>query len=618
MRAMSNKSQTRKSKWRFWRTEVRFWELSGLSGLFGCSTERGTTPPATACRTIGLDSTAGRHWVQLAVFAAALGLLIATMPRDVRPYDEGLILFGSARVQSGDIPYRDFYANYGPGQFYVLATLFKVFGPSVLVERLWDLLIRACTVLVVYLIVDRTWNRRRALLISLLVTMWLSYFEFYGYPVFPCLLLSLLSLYCLISIYRGYRATAPLLASGVCVGITILFRPDIGIAAGAGGAFTLGLFHIAQKLDARQRTRALLRSGTIYLTGIALASGPALVLLFAAGATHDMLVDIVFIPARIYVRMRSLPFPSLGAIAADRTHLKFASLERLAVYLPLLGVLLGVAAAWALRSDQQSATTAGQQAVRSQRLWTLFQLIIFSLLFFFKGWVRVEPLHMALSIVPSLIILGVCRLHLHSRRAEILSGIGVLCLLVTSLPPIQHALARPLHLISRTEDVTSSNGAVGFVSSTPAVRPEGSGCFPPKGLERIRCLTIPEEQAEAIHYIQQHTTENEGIFVGSNRHDKIFVNDVLFYFASKRSSVTKWHQFDPGVQTTGEIQSEIVAELQRARPRYIVLNSRWDNVNEPNESARSSGVKTLDQYIGANYQVVASFGTISVLQYQQH
>jgi len=615
MRAMSSKSQTTKSKWRFWQTEVRFW---GLAGLFGCSTERGTTSQATPCRTINLDSTAGRRWVQLVVFTAALGLLIATMSRNVGPYDEGLILFGSARVQAGDIPYRDFYANYGPGQFYALATLFKVFGPSVLIERLWDLLIRTCTVLVVYLIVDSTWNRRTALLISLLVTIWLSYFEFYGYPVFPCLLFALLSLYCLVPIYRGYRATAPLLVSGVCVGITILFRPDIGIAAGAGGAFTLGLFHIAQEPDARQRASALLHSGTIYLTGIALASGPALVLLFAAGAAHNMLVDLVFIQARIYVRMRSLPFPSLGGIAADLTHLKFASLDGLAAYLPVLGVLLGVMAAWASRGDQQQyAATAGQQEVSSQRLWTLVQLTIFSLLFFFKGWVRAEPLHMALSIVPSLIILGVCRLHLHSREAKVLSSIGVLCLLVTSLPPIQHALVRPLHLIWRTEDVTSSNGAIGFVSSKPAVPPEGSGCFPPRGLERIRCLTIPEEQAEAIHYIQQHTTESEGIFVGLNRHDKIFENDVLFYFASKRSSVTKWHQFDPGVQTTGDVQSEIVAELQTARPRYIVLNSRWENKNEPNESARSSGVKTLDQYIGANYRVVASFGTISILRSQQ-
>jgi hypothetical protein len=99
------------------------WELAGL---FGCSTERGTTPQATACRTIDLDSTAGRRWVQLAVFAAALGLLIATMSRNVRPYDEGLILFGSARVQSGDIPYRDFYANYGPAS----STLWRHYSKS--------------------------------------------------------------------------------------------------------------------------------------------------------------------------------------------------------------------------------------------------------------------------------------------------------------------------------------------------------------------------------------------------------------------------------------------------------------------------------------------------------
>jgi L-lactate utilization protein LutB len=92
---------------------------------------------------------------------------------------------------------------------------------------------------------------------------------------------------------------------------------------------------------------------------------------------------------------------------------------------------------------------------------------------------------------------------------------------------------------------------------------------------------------------------------------------MCYYFVSKRSSVTKWHQFDPGVQTTREIQSEIVTELQANRARYVVLTSEWDDWMEPNESARSSGVRLLDQYIRANYRIVASFGTTSILQYQQ-
>jgi hypothetical protein len=117
-----------------------------------------------------------------------------------------------------------------------------------------------------------------------------------------------------------------------------------------------------------------------------------------------------------------------------------------------------------------------------------------------------------------------------------------------------------------------------------------------------------------IHYIQQHTAGNEAIFVGLNRHDKIFCNDPLLYFLSKRPSVTKWHQFDPGVQTTMEIQSEMVAELQTRRPRCLVLSSEWDNVEEPNESAHSSGVTVLDQFIRAYYRAVATFGTLTILE----
>ena len=57
-------------------------------------------------------------------FCVSFSLLFASMNRDVSRYDEGLVLFGAVRVLHGDVPYRDFYANYGPAQFYVLAGLF--------------------------------------------------------------------------------------------------------------------------------------------------------------------------------------------------------------------------------------------------------------------------------------------------------------------------------------------------------------------------------------------------------------------------------------------------------------------------------------------------------------
>jgi hypothetical protein len=65
------------------------------------------------------------------------------MDRELAVYDEGVILTGAMRVLAGDVPHGDFYANYGPGAFYVVAALFKLFGTSAIVERAYDTLVRA-------------------------------------------------------------------------------------------------------------------------------------------------------------------------------------------------------------------------------------------------------------------------------------------------------------------------------------------------------------------------------------------------------------------------------------------------------------------------------------------
>jgi hypothetical protein len=535
--------------------------------------------------------------------------VIITINRRVGPYDEALILVGSTRVLAGDIPYRDFYANYGPAQFYVLAALFKVFGPSVLVERLWDLLVRSCVVLVIYLIVDRTWGRWRAIFLAALTGMWLSYFENYGYPVFPCLLFSLLSLYCLVPVYRGSRPIASLLASGVCVGITILFRHDVGIATALGGALTLGLFHLTQNPDPRQKIRAMLWSAAIYSGGIALAVVPPLALLVAAGAAQDMLDDLVLTPARIYVRMRSLPFSSVVQLARDAIHLGHMRQEynepSLAVYLPILAVSLGVLTLADYGKNRGTADSADNQVLASQRLWILVQLSVFSLLFFFKGWVRPQAIQMALAIVPSVVIVTVCQMQARSRAAKILSAVGIAYLLFISLTPMWYADAR---FEGNLAWAAESSGVLG-----PAEAVNGD-CFPPPELQRLRCFYTRPEYLPVVQYIEQHTADSEAILVGNDRHDKIAAGNMLLYFLSNRAPVTKWHHFDPGVQTTMEIQSEMVGELQTRRPRYVVLSSEWDNSEEPNESARSSGVTILDQYIHMNYRAVTAFGPISILE----
>ena len=123
-----------------------------------------------------------------------------------------------------------------------------------------------------------------------------------------------------------------------------------------------------------------------------------------------------------------------------------------------------------------------------------------------------------------------------------------------------------------------------------------------------------DDRTAAIQFIQQNTSPEQRTFIGLARHDKIFANDVSAYFLTNRLPATKWHHFDPGLQTSTEIQNEIIANLEASKPQYIWIESTWDGMREPNDSAKSSGIKILDEYIANYYQRFQTFGTISILQ----
>jgi hypothetical protein len=65
------------------------------------------------------------------------------MDRAVNVYDEGIILTSAMRITAGDFIHRDFYANYGPAEFYIVSWLFNVFGQNIFAARIFDLIVRA-------------------------------------------------------------------------------------------------------------------------------------------------------------------------------------------------------------------------------------------------------------------------------------------------------------------------------------------------------------------------------------------------------------------------------------------------------------------------------------------
>ena len=166
-------------------------------------------------------------WVRYSILFC-LGALLsgAAVWWGINPHDEGLVLQAGARVSEGQLPYRDFYANYGPGQYFLIGGLDLVFGPSLLTWRIVRVALDATVALAAYGLARRDAPE------SLALGAWLAVVGAMTFPSLPhpnatALALGLGAL----ALARRTPATA-----GALAGAAFAFRFDIGGAAVAGAA----------------------------------------------------------------------------------------------------------------------------------------------------------------------------------------------------------------------------------------------------------------------------------------------------------------------------------------------------------------------------------------------
>src|SRR5579862_2551523 len=518
----------------------------------------------------------------LAVFALAFVLQIIFMARVVDLYDEGIILVGAEQAANGKVIHRDFYANYGPGQFYVLAGLFKLLTPSVLVGRLWDTAIRSSAAALVYLVAAAAASRRAAWFTALASGLWLASFGTYGYPVFPALVASLAAFLCLAP-WRNGTPPPPfrLSLAGIAAGVAALFRYDFGLFTVAAELTALALYAVY----VRQAALELLRSMGLFAAGWLLVILPLLIAYALSGVIGDFLFDVVQFPGRSYAATRSLPFPNAGELWSDPWSL--------GIYLPLIACAAALPALVGLAITRGKAPPIGDR----RDFWFVAGLMSNAFFFFLKGVVRPHPVHMSASIIVALILLAVLITRLPAGRgARAAVGLALVAATWSTGGALREILFRA---IANARWVASGEAWSGPSMGAQA---ETGSCRAPPGLERSACFLVDEDRLAAIRYVQERTKPGEPLYVGLTRHDRIVVNDTTFYFLAKRPPATKWSHFDPGLQTSAPIQHEMVDELAASPPRFVILESQWDRVQEPNASAQSSGVMILDAYIHDHYR----------------
>lgn len=569
----------------------------------------------------------------LLVLVLSLFYLFTSIRIGYNIYDEGIVVYGANRVLDGDIPYRDFWTMYAPGQFYMVALLYKLFGIGLFVVRVYSAVINFLIAVLAYLIVRKFTEHKIALLAFIFTAFWMGgWGMFYGSPTPVGTFWSLFSILFIVD-FLCKRRERSLIIAGLITGITAIFRHDIG-----GYTFissTLVLIPYIY-LNSQKNLAKTLKIWSKYLVGTIITFLPIAIYFLANVPIRDLIYDLIIFPSKIFPRVRDLPYP--------RFSFEF---NTFLFYIPIIVYLITI--------FELFLNIKNLKKFREKE-WSTVLLVILGILFFNQAWVRSDVPHLLPTIIPAMLLLSsliVSPLNKMFKRGEnlarfffiFLSFVLILALYNNALKEMSFSvymipiviLSLLVLIISMILQFSSFKrriiyqiitcilcGLILFsfytdsIENTPITRLLSfriSGLVP-LDTERTKGIYVFPGQdyfvLATIKFIQMNTKPDEKIFIGDSRHDRIFVNDVMLYFLSERHSATKYHELHPGLANTREVQQEIIEELKKNSVKCVVLWNGAENVMEPNESAISTGVTDLDDFIQKNYIPVMTFGPYQI------
>lgn len=502
-------------------------------------------------------------------------------------HDEGIITYGATRVLSGGIPYKDFWIHYGPGQFYVIAGLFKLFGSYILVERIYLTIINSLVSLVVYLIAQRLILSWLALIPWFLMLLWLNTF---GFGVMsPALLFSLLSTLFILYFLAG-KQKKYLFLGGLMAGISLLFRHDIGLATTIveGTVVCLFVFFslLPKKMPLLQKLIPILKFGAYYLFGWGIILLPVAIYLIRVVSPTDLINDLVIYPLTIYPKVFLQRYPVIlpnpaYIFSGVLTIIDYFNqvLLRIAYYFPLIMYISAIVIiVFELRKGIN---------ILPVKIWGFVLFTLLGIMFLVQGLIRAHIDFLRPAFIPAFLLLSFLmdNLTFFSKR-NFVRSILIFFILAMALIPFSEKVKKitknfscPFYFeIERTKGIYSDDGA--------AVK----------------------NYQDLVKYIQKNVPENERIFVGNSRHDKIVCNDIMLYYLSNRQSATKYYTFVSGLTDTKRVQEAIVSDIEKYRLRYIILLE----VDKFCQASESSGIFLLDDFIRKNFAPVQKFESYTV------
>lgn len=542
--------------------------------------DAGVTPPATTP-----PSRLRRDWRTWLVLGALLVLVLLPLRGLLRnqgpPMEEGFMLVFPERVLKGDLPNRDFLHLYGPGSLWALAATYKVFGVSLLVERLFGLAQQMAIVAGVYLLARR-WGRVVAFTCAAISTI----------IIMPPIGLTALAWVGavglgLLGVVAGLAASREpddarrrrlLITAGVLAGCALLFRLDFIVALGLSGLVVAGGL---AKRDRRTLVYAFAATSALYVIHLATA-GPGNVI-------RGMVLDPV-----VYLRggrRLSIPPPpghlegwlqkagELRKIDWPLPALKSPAQLTVWFFLLVLAVVAIVFTGWRM-------TRADRTSVHGR---ILFAAGAFSVGMLPQAIQRTDSTHFAwVSCVP-VALLPLVFVECSQRWKVTAAWPGrTRAFTASALALALIVFVIPRYTLQQYTDYTMQT----FGHHREAYKIERNGRVFYYGKHDV-ALALPG----LIHDLDRYSRKGDSLLVGTTDLRKTPYSDAfLYYLFPELKPATYYIEMDPGVANADD--SKLAGEVRKAD--FLVLSSVWDNWVEPNDS-RKVGSDKPNQVVKADF-----------------
>jgi len=492
-------------------------------------------------------------------------------------YDEGILLSNAHFMLRGLWPYRDFYSNYPPGIFLLVATVWKVFGISAWAFRLVAIGIHGAIAITAGRLAGRIAGCRFSLLAMGLVSVWTGLVDLVPYAWFASLLCALVFVDAL-TLAQSRPSRRRYLLAGVAFGAVGCFRHDLFAYFAVATLLAWAQPRIVRRwLGYTRPARSEL---SWLLAGAAIALGLVWLPTVAIAGVNAPLRDLLIEQARYVQPARGLPMPRLMAFDSD-THLPvfmvndFQGTIAMTAAGPALGLVLALGRRWLRLRNATASVFVGLicASVMPQMLH------------------RTDTYHTFFTISPAL-ILAAALVQAATRRAQW----SPVKLVVASA--LIWVFVRPVERDFWPRRAWLTAGMQGSPSRRSSHR---------RGFYEWDKSLAPQRRA-VLNYVEKHTAKDERVFFTNQNHESGEVNEVDLYFLADRLPGVRYTQYDPNLTTRPAVQQEMIASLERYKVRFVVESSLF--VNSPDRPPSTP----LDRYLSERFKPVQKHGVYTILQ----